>query len=177
MFTGKEPFPTIYVESQKEGEVCIIKFISHSLICHLNYLSHLLATCMQKKWIWRIFTLPVMIQLTNKRSPAFNLTTCNPLFLDGQFETDPVIYSSYLMLINEIFLIIFMFCFSSFVSQRWAVISKTQMKNAKKAFNREQMKNDAKDKKEVCVLPFSSLQLLLEQHNTDSLDSPQLNVL
>lgn len=35
-------------------------------------------------------------------------------------------------------------------SQRWAVISKTQMKNAKKAFNREQMKNDAKDKKEVC---------------------------
>ena len=35
--------------------------------------------------------------------------------------------------------------------QRWAVISKTQMKNAKKAFNREQMKCDAKDKKEVCV--------------------------
>lgn len=37
----------------------------------------------------------------------------------------------------------------SFPSQQWAVISKTQMKNAKKAFNREQMKNDAKDKKEV----------------------------
>lgn len=35
--------------------------------------------------------------------------------------------------------------------QRWAVISKTQMKNAKKAFNREQIKNDAKEKKEVCV--------------------------
>lgn len=35
------------------------------------------------------------------------------------------------------------------LSQRWAVISKTQMKNARKAFNREQMKNDAKDKKEV----------------------------
>lgn len=34
--------------------------------------------------------------------------------------------------------------------QRWAVISKTQMKNANKAFNREQAKNDAKDKKEVC---------------------------
>lgn len=33
--------------------------------------------------------------------------------------------------------------------QRWAVISKTQMKNAKKSFNREQMKNDAKEKKEV----------------------------
>uniref|UniRef100_A0A8C4DT33 Asparagine--tRNA ligase, cytoplasmic n=1 Tax=Dicentrarchus labrax TaxID=13489 RepID=A0A8C4DT33_DICLA len=33
--------------------------------------------------------------------------------------------------------------------ERWAVISKTQMKNAKKAFNREQMKNDAKDKKEA----------------------------
>lgn len=38
----------------------------------------------------------------------------------------------------------------SLSSQRWAVISKTQMKNTKKAFNREQMKNDAKDKKEVC---------------------------
>lgn len=37
----------------------------------------------------------------------------------------------------------------SFPSQQWAGISKTQMKNAKKAFNREQMKNDAKDKKEV----------------------------
>lgn len=37
----------------------------------------------------------------------------------------------------------FVFC------QRWAVISKTQMKNAKKAFNRDQMKSDAKDKKEV----------------------------
>lgn len=35
------------------------------------------------------------------------------------------------------------------LSQRWAVISKTQMKNARKAFNREQVKNDAKDKKEV----------------------------
>uniref|UniRef100_A0A8C6UI57 Asparaginyl-tRNA synthetase 1 n=1 Tax=Neogobius melanostomus TaxID=47308 RepID=A0A8C6UI57_9GOBI len=33
--------------------------------------------------------------------------------------------------------------------ERWAVISKTQMKNAKKAFNREQMKSDAKDKKEA----------------------------
>uniref|UniRef100_A0A669D8T1 Asparaginyl-tRNA synthetase 1 n=1 Tax=Oreochromis niloticus TaxID=8128 RepID=A0A669D8T1_ORENI len=33
--------------------------------------------------------------------------------------------------------------------ERWAVISKTQMKNAKKAFNREQMKNDAKEKKEA----------------------------
>ncbi|CAK6975246.1 asparagine--tRNA ligase%2C cytoplasmic isoform X2 [Scomber scombrus] len=33
--------------------------------------------------------------------------------------------------------------------ERWAVISKTQMKNTKKAFNREQMKNDAKDKKEA----------------------------
>ncbi|XP_034566029.1 asparagine--tRNA ligase, cytoplasmic isoform X1 [Notolabrus celidotus] len=33
--------------------------------------------------------------------------------------------------------------------ERWAVISKTQMKNAKKAFNREQSKNDAKDKKEA----------------------------
>lgn len=43
-----------------------------------------------------------------------------------------------------------------FVLQRWAVISKTQMKNAKKAFNREQMKSDAKDKKEVCVCVFTS---------------------
>lgn len=33
--------------------------------------------------------------------------------------------------------------------ERWAVISKTQMKNAKKAFNREQMKSDAKDNKEA----------------------------
>ncbi|KAA8584630.1 hypothetical protein FQN60_008415 [Etheostoma spectabile] len=33
--------------------------------------------------------------------------------------------------------------------ERWAVISKTQMKNAKKAFNREQMKCDAKEKKEA----------------------------
>uniref|UniRef100_A0A3Q4G5B3 Asparagine--tRNA ligase, cytoplasmic n=1 Tax=Neolamprologus brichardi TaxID=32507 RepID=A0A3Q4G5B3_NEOBR len=33
--------------------------------------------------------------------------------------------------------------------ERWAVISKTQMKNAKKAFNREQIKNDAKEKKEA----------------------------
>uniref|UniRef100_A0AAQ5YFC8 Asparagine--tRNA ligase, cytoplasmic n=1 Tax=Amphiprion ocellaris TaxID=80972 RepID=A0AAQ5YFC8_AMPOC len=33
--------------------------------------------------------------------------------------------------------------------ERWAVISKTQMKNAKKAFNREQIKSDAKDKKEA----------------------------
>uniref|UniRef100_A0A7N6A610 Aminoacyl-transfer RNA synthetases class-II family profile domain-containing protein n=1 Tax=Anabas testudineus TaxID=64144 RepID=A0A7N6A610_ANATE len=33
--------------------------------------------------------------------------------------------------------------------ERWAVISKTQMKNAKKAFNREQMKSDAKEKKEA----------------------------
>ncbi|XP_029941428.1 asparagine--tRNA ligase, cytoplasmic-like [Salarias fasciatus] len=33
--------------------------------------------------------------------------------------------------------------------ERWAVISKTQMKNAKKAFNREQMKSDSKDKKEA----------------------------
>lgn len=40
--------------------------------------------------------------------------------------------------------------FYCFLHQRWAVISKTQMKNTKKAFNREQMKNDAKDKKEVC---------------------------
>lgn len=38
----------------------------------------------------------------------------------------------------------------SFPSQQWAVISKTQMKNAKKALAREQMKSDAKDKKEVC---------------------------
>lgn len=37
MFAGKEPFPTIYVESQKEGEVCIIQFISHSLICQNCY--------------------------------------------------------------------------------------------------------------------------------------------
>uniref|UniRef100_A0A8D3C5T9 Asparagine--tRNA ligase, cytoplasmic n=1 Tax=Scophthalmus maximus TaxID=52904 RepID=A0A8D3C5T9_SCOMX len=36
--------------------------------------------------------------------------------------------------------------------ERWAVISKTQMKNAKKAFNREQMKSDSKEKKEVCLL-------------------------
>uniref|UniRef100_A0A8D3DTN4 Asparagine--tRNA ligase, cytoplasmic n=1 Tax=Scophthalmus maximus TaxID=52904 RepID=A0A8D3DTN4_SCOMX len=33
--------------------------------------------------------------------------------------------------------------------ERWAVISKTQMKNAKKAFNREQMKSDSKEKKEA----------------------------
>lgn len=33
--------------------------------------------------------------------------------------------------------------------QRWAVISKTQMKNTKKLFNRDQMKSDNKDKKEV----------------------------
>uniref|UniRef100_A0A674PP48 Asparaginyl-tRNA synthetase 1 n=1 Tax=Takifugu rubripes TaxID=31033 RepID=A0A674PP48_TAKRU len=33
--------------------------------------------------------------------------------------------------------------------ERWAVISKTQMKNAKKAFNQEQTKNEAKDKKEA----------------------------
>ncbi|XP_024918316.1 asparagine--tRNA ligase, cytoplasmic [Cynoglossus semilaevis] len=33
--------------------------------------------------------------------------------------------------------------------ERWAVISKTQMKNAKKAFNREQMKSGAKEKKEA----------------------------
>ncbi|TNN78894.1 Asparagine--tRNA ligase, cytoplasmic [Liparis tanakae] len=33
--------------------------------------------------------------------------------------------------------------------QRWAVISKTQMKNAKKAFNREQIKCDSKEKKEA----------------------------
>uniref|UniRef100_A0A665W6E8 Aminoacyl-transfer RNA synthetases class-II family profile domain-containing protein n=1 Tax=Echeneis naucrates TaxID=173247 RepID=A0A665W6E8_ECHNA len=33
--------------------------------------------------------------------------------------------------------------------ERWAVISKTQMKNAKKAFNREQIKSDAKGKKEA----------------------------
>ncbi|XP_047200385.1 asparagine--tRNA ligase, cytoplasmic [Hippoglossus stenolepis] len=33
--------------------------------------------------------------------------------------------------------------------ERWAVISKTQMKNTKKAFNREQMKTDAKEKKEA----------------------------
>uniref|UniRef100_A0A8C8DWC1 Asparaginyl-tRNA synthetase 1 n=1 Tax=Oryzias sinensis TaxID=183150 RepID=A0A8C8DWC1_9TELE len=33
--------------------------------------------------------------------------------------------------------------------ERWAVISKTQMKNAKKAFNREQLKSDSKEKKEA----------------------------
>eukprot|EP00064_Thunnus_orientalis_P018937 superscaffoldBa00004534_g19046 len=33
--------------------------------------------------------------------------------------------------------------------ERWAVISKTQMKNTKKAFNREQMKTDSKDKREA----------------------------
>uniref|UniRef100_A0AAQ4RWL7 Asparagine--tRNA ligase, cytoplasmic n=1 Tax=Gasterosteus aculeatus aculeatus TaxID=481459 RepID=A0AAQ4RWL7_GASAC len=33
--------------------------------------------------------------------------------------------------------------------ERWAVISKTQMKNAKKAFNREQAKTDGKEKKEA----------------------------
>lgn len=48
----------------------------------------------------------------------------------------------------------------SFPSQQWAVISKTQMKNAKKAFNREQMKNDAKDKKEVCSAIQSERDLL-----------------
>lgn len=39
--------------------------------------------------------------------------------------------------------------FISGLSQRWAAISKTQMKNAKKAFNHEKMKSDAKDRKEV----------------------------
>lgn len=59
-----------------------------------------------------------------------------------------------------------MLCFVTRLPQRWAVISKTQMKNAKKAFNREQMKCDAKDKKEVCVclLLFASHPPLLEQH-------------
>ncbi|XP_016402395.1 asparagine--tRNA ligase, cytoplasmic-like [Sinocyclocheilus rhinocerous] len=33
--------------------------------------------------------------------------------------------------------------------QRWAVISKTQMKNTKKLFSREQMKNESKEKKET----------------------------
>uniref|UniRef100_A0A8C2DIU9 Asparaginyl-tRNA synthetase 1 n=1 Tax=Cyprinus carpio TaxID=7962 RepID=A0A8C2DIU9_CYPCA len=33
--------------------------------------------------------------------------------------------------------------------ERWAVISKTQMKNTKKLFSREQMKNESKDKKEA----------------------------
>ncbi|XP_076842462.1 asparagine--tRNA ligase, cytoplasmic [Brachyhypopomus gauderio] len=33
--------------------------------------------------------------------------------------------------------------------ERWAVISKTQMKNTKKLFHREQQKSDAKDKKET----------------------------
>uniref|UniRef100_A0A3B3ZB14 Asparagine--tRNA ligase N-terminal domain-containing protein n=1 Tax=Periophthalmus magnuspinnatus TaxID=409849 RepID=A0A3B3ZB14_9GOBI len=33
--------------------------------------------------------------------------------------------------------------------ERWAVISKTQMKNAKKAFNREQAKSNSKEKKEA----------------------------
>ncbi|RXN11307.1 asparagine--tRNA cytoplasmic [Labeo rohita] len=33
--------------------------------------------------------------------------------------------------------------------ERWAVISKTQMKNTKKLFNKEKMKNDSKDKKEA----------------------------
>uniref|UniRef100_A0AAY5EMU9 Asparagine--tRNA ligase N-terminal domain-containing protein n=1 Tax=Electrophorus electricus TaxID=8005 RepID=A0AAY5EMU9_ELEEL len=33
--------------------------------------------------------------------------------------------------------------------ERWAVISKTQMKNTKKLFHREQQKTDAKDMKEV----------------------------
>lgn len=56
----------------------------------------------------------------------------------------------------ELFLLFSCCCFyfimvvHCFPCQRWAVISKTQMKNTKKAFNREQMKNDAKDKKEVC---------------------------
>lgn len=50
---------------------------------------------------------------------------------------------------------------TSALRQRWAVISKTQMKNAKKAFNREQMKNDAKDKKEVCSLTVLTACLLL----------------
>lgn len=36
------------------------------------------------------------------------------------------------------------------------MISKTQMKNAKKVFNCEQMKNDAKEKKEVCSIFFMS---------------------
>ena len=43
------------------------------------------------------------------------------------------------------------------LQQRWAVISKTQMKNAKKAFNREQTKSDAKDKKEVSNPEFGSI--------------------
>lgn len=33
--------------------------------------------------------------------------------------------------------------------QRWDVISKTQLKNVKKLFNRELAKNEAKEKKEV----------------------------
>uniref|UniRef100_A0A671QBT4 Aminoacyl-transfer RNA synthetases class-II family profile domain-containing protein n=1 Tax=Sinocyclocheilus anshuiensis TaxID=1608454 RepID=A0A671QBT4_9TELE len=33
--------------------------------------------------------------------------------------------------------------------ERWAVISKTQMKNTKKLFSREQMKNESKEKKET----------------------------
>lgn len=45
--------------------------------------------------------------------------------------------------------------------QRWAVISKTQMKNAKKAFSREQMKTDSKDKKEVCSLTVLAVCLLV----------------
>lgn len=89
LFAGKEPFPTIYVESQKEGEV------------------------------------------------GYKFLTCNnnPLLIFKQHQIT----------------VLFVFL----LPQRWAVISKTQMKNAKKAFNREQMKSDAKEKKEVCVPLFS----------------------
>lgn len=70
MFAGKEPFPTIYVESQKEGEVCIIQFISHSLICQNCY-------------------TPSYDTVDKQEITWIKLKTCDPLFLDGQFETDP----------------------------------------------------------------------------------------
>lgn len=54
------------------------------------------------------------------------------------------------------------------IFQRWAVISKTQMKNTKKAFNREQMKNDAKDKKEVCLVTLTMRDALHHHFTLDS---------
>uniref|UniRef100_A0A8C7SFF7 Asparagine--tRNA ligase, cytoplasmic n=1 Tax=Oncorhynchus mykiss TaxID=8022 RepID=A0A8C7SFF7_ONCMY len=41
--------------------------------------------------------------------------------------------------------------------RRWAVISKTQRKNVKKLFAREQMKSDSKDKKEVKIYQLEPL--------------------
>ena len=43
----------------------------------------------------------------------------------------------------------FIFCSLLGLIQRWAIISKSQMKNVKKLWHREQMKNEAKEKKEV----------------------------